>query len=84
MFYVYFAKSLRNGKIYVGRTSKEPKVRVEEHNKGVNKFTKQNRPFSLIYFETYKCKDDVILRELFYKTGIGKRVKSAIIKEFDK
>jgi len=42
MFYVYFAKSLRNGKIYVGRTLKDPKVRVDEHNIGANKWTKTN------------------------------------------
>ena len=84
MFYVYFAKSLKNGKIYVGRTLKEQKTRVKEHNQGVNKWTKENRPFELVYFETYYCLEDSISREKFFKTGIGKRVKIAIVKEFSK
>jgi len=84
MYYIYFVKSIKNGKVYVGRTSKEPILRIEEHNKGTNKWTKANRPFKLIYFETYKCLEDVVSREKFFKTGIGKRVKTVIVKEFDK
>jgi predicted GIY-YIG superfamily endonuclease len=37
MHYVYFAKSRKNNKVYVGYTSKVPKDRVEEHNAGSNK-----------------------------------------------
>jgi len=37
----------------------------------------------LIYFEKYECKECAIAREKFYKTGVGKRVKYAIIKEFN-
>ena len=34
MFYIYFIQSQRNQKVYVGRTNEEPKIKVEEHNKG--------------------------------------------------
>lgn len=81
MFYVYFAKSLKNGKIYVGSTTKDPNVRVKEHNQGNNKWTKSNRPLKLIYYESFICKDDALSRERFYKTGMGKRIKKAIIYE---
>lgn len=84
MFNVYFAKSAKNGKIYVGSTNKDPNVRIKEHNKGSNKWSSVNGPFNLIYFESYKCKQDAIYREKFYKTGVGKRVKTAIVKEFEK
>ncbi|MFA5827901.1 MAG: GIY-YIG nuclease family protein [Candidatus Shapirobacteria bacterium] len=79
MFYVYFLKSQRNGKIYVGSTSQDPKTRLEEHNRRMNKFTKENMPFILLYFEKYLCKEDAALREKFYKSGFGRNVRNIII-----
>ncbi len=79
MFYVYFLKSLKNKKVYVGFTEKEPLVRESEHNLGSNQWTKNNKPFKLIYYEKYCCKKDAKTRELFYKTGFGRQIKNAII-----
>ena len=84
MFYVYFAKSLKNGKIYVGKTTKEPRIRIDEHNKGSNKWSKQNGPLILIYYEKFNCSKDASNREVFYKTGVGKKVKQAIVTAFNK
>lgn len=84
MFCIYFAKSEKNGKIYVGFTEKDPKDRVGDHNSGSSKWSRRNKPLKLIYYETYACKRDALEREKFYKTGIGKRVKYAIVKEFDR
>ncbi len=81
MYYVYFAKSEKNGKIYVGSTNKTPEQRVVEHNQNSNLWTKNNGPFKLIYYEEYLCKQDASKRELFYKSGFGKRIKSVIISE---
>lgn len=78
-YFVYFLKSLRNEKIYVGMTNKNPEVRSQEHNNGTNEWTRNNRPFKLIYYETYLCKKDAQARELFYKTGFGKKIKKAIV-----
>jgi len=83
MNYVYFAKSLKNGKVYVGRTGKTPSDRVKEHNNSSNKWTKQNGPFDLIYYEIYNCEEDAIIRERFYKTGFGKKIKKAITKTLE-
>jgi len=83
MFFVYFAKSLKNGKIYVGRSEKSPAVRVEEHNLGSNTWTRQNGPFKLVYYESYICKEDSVQREQFYKTGTGKKVKLAICRDME-
>ena len=38
LYFVYFAKSLKNNKVYVGLTRKEPEIRVKEHNNGSNKW----------------------------------------------
>lgn len=84
MYYIYFAKSQKNNKVYVGFTSKDPKVRIKEHNTGSNKWSRLNKPLTLIYFEKYVCESDARLKEKYYKAGIGKRVKYAILKEFSK
>lgn len=83
MYRIYFAKSIKNEKVYVGSTSKDPGKRVNEHNHGSNSWSKQNAPFKLIYYESFLCKNDALQRERFYKSGIGKRIKQAIIKEMD-
>lgn len=83
MHYVYFAKSLRNNKIYVGFTSRDPKIRIGEHNNGSNAWGKNNKPLKLVYYENFICKEDAMSREKFYKTGIGKKIKYAIIQAMD-
>ena len=83
MYHVYFAKSLKNGKIYVGSTSKDPKTRVIKHNQGSNTWSKNNGPFKLIYYDTFVCKEDSLKREQFFKTGIGKKIKKAIVEVMD-
>ena len=78
-WYVYFMQSKRSNKVYVGKTSKEPKVRVEEHNNGTNTWSKNNGPFKLVYYEKYFCLKDASQRELFYKTGLGRNLKKLIV-----
>lgn len=81
MFFVYFLKSDKNGKIYCGQSTIHPEIRLKEHNRGLNLFTKQNGPFQLLYFEEYLCKEDARKKELFYKTGFGRKVRDAILRE---
>ena len=83
MYYVYFAKSLKNEKIYTGFTSKDPNIRVLEHNNSSNTWSSQNKPLKLIYYESFLCKEDARKKELFYKSGVGKRIKKAIVTEMD-
>lgn len=84
MYYVYFLKSSKNGKIYCGKTDKLPEKRLAEHNFGSNKWTKNNRPFKLIYYEQYFCPEDATKREQFYKMGFGKKIKKLIVENLDK
>ena len=79
MYFVYFASSFKNKKVYVGSTSKKPAERIEEHNIGTNAWSKSNGPFKLVYYEEYFCKQDALRKETFYKSGFGRQVKSAII-----
>ncbi|MEZ4156810.1 MAG: GIY-YIG nuclease family protein [Candidatus Paceibacterota bacterium] len=73
MFTVYVLKSLKNGKRYVGYTSKQASVRLQEHNSGSNKFTRENKPFKLILEEKYGDKKEAMKREKFLKSGQGRK-----------
>jgi len=83
MYFVYFAKSLKNNKVYVGKTDKHPEERIKEHNQGSNTWSTQNRPLKLIFYESFICKEDAAKKESFYKTGFGKKIKKAIIETLD-
>lgn len=79
MYYVYVLKSLRNGKRYVGYTSKLPEDRLNEHNAGTNKHTKINGPFEVVYKEEFSNKSLAIRRERFLKSGHGREFLNSII-----
>lgn len=79
MYYVYFLKSLTNNKVYVGYTRKNVNERLSEHNVGSNQWTSANKPFTLVYYESYHCLKDTILREKFYKMGFGKKIKKILV-----
>jgi len=83
MYYLYFARSLKNKKVYVGMTKKEPTTRINKHNTGSSSWSKNNLPLELLYFEKYYCKKDAHMRELFYKSGFGRQIKKCIIASVD-
>jgi len=61
MHYVYLIQG-RQGNIYIGNTY-DLKKRLDEHNNGYNPSTKKYVPYTLIYFEAYKNKQDAFDRE---------------------
>lgn len=73
MFTIYVLKSLRNEKRYIGYSSKSAELRLKEHNSGSNIFTRQNKPFVLIYSEEWQTKTEAIKREKFLKSGQGRK-----------
>ncbi len=75
MHYVYILKSLENGKLYKGYTS-DLRKRINEHNRGYEKFTKTGIPWKLVYYEAFSDKTDARRDELFLKSGKGReRIK---------
>ena len=72
MYYVYVLLSERDGKFYTGSTG-NLKERVEEHNRGYGRSTKNRRPFKLIYYEACLNKEDAMQREKYLKSGMGKK-----------
>ncbi len=53
MFFVYILKSTKNDAYYIGCTNNTER-RLVEHNKGISKYTKNARPWTLVYKESYK------------------------------
>ena len=72
MFYVYILQSLKDGRTYVGY-SEDPERRLVEHNSGCNKSTKNRMPFKIIYLEKFLSQKEAKVRELYWKSGAGRR-----------
>ena len=82
MWYVYVSQSLKNKKLYTGLTS-NLKRRLEEHNKKIGgKYTKNNSPFKLIFYEAFLNKKDAVRDELFLKSGYGREVLKGKIQNY--
>lgn len=62
MFYVYLLKSSKDSSLYIGFTP-DLKARMIKHNQGLVQSTKNLRPLELVYYESYKHKQDAIIRE---------------------
>jgi len=73
MHKVYVLKSQRSGKRYVGVTSQDLTLKLEEHNAGTTTWTRSHKPFELIYSQEFQEKTKAIKREKFLKTGDGRR-----------
>ncbi len=71
MFYTYVLKSKKDGKLYIGFSSKL-KERLIEHNKGFVETTKNRRPFEIVYYEACLSEKKAIEREKVLKTGFGR------------
>ena len=71
MWYVYVLRSLKDGKLYIGKTA-DLRKRFDEHNSGKSLSTQSRRPFELLYYEAFADKTDCGREELFLKSGIGR------------
>ncbi len=72
MWYVYVLKSLKDKKWYTGFTD-NLKKRFTDHNRGLVYSSRKRRPFSLIYYEACLDERDAKMREVYLKSGMGKR-----------
>ncbi len=80
-YYVYVLKSNRTGKMYTGFTNNLRK-RFKEHNSGKVRSTKGWGPFEMIYAEACKNIEDAQAREIYLKSGMGKRYLANRLKRF--
>ena len=80
-WYTYVLQSLKDHRWYTGSTN-DLRKRFKEHTYGLNQSTKSRGPFELIYYEMCKNKGDARSRELFLKSGMGKRYLKKRLKRF--
>ena len=62
MYQVYILKSKKDKCFYVGYTN-DVQRRLQEHNKGLVKYTQRHKPWDLVYYESFATIEDARLRE---------------------
>ena len=81
-YYIYLLQSKKDKRYYAGFTV-DLRKRLKEHNEGeYTSWTKGRGPFELIYYEACKNKEDARKREIFLKTGMGKRYLKNRLRRF--
>ncbi len=70
-YYVYTILSLRDFDLYTGIT-RDLKVRIQEHMRGVVTYTKIRVPFKLVHYEYFVNLEDARRRQMYLKTNIGR------------
>jgi putative endonuclease len=71
-YYTYILKSKKDNKLYTGFTN-DLRKRLLQHNKGQSAYTKGRGPFEVIYYEACLLEEKARSRELYLKSGMGKR-----------
>ena len=83
MHYVYVLKSPKHPRLYRGR-SDNLKERLKDHHAGKVYTTRNWRPLTLVYYESYRSREDAVQREKSLKTsgsawlGLKKRILKSI------
>lgn len=72
MFYVYVLYSPSFNRLYIGYSS-DLKRRFKHHNQGNSKATRPFRPYELIFYEAFLEMKDAKGREMYLKSGWGRR-----------
>ena len=72
MYFAYVLRSEKDNSRYVG-SAENIERRLIEHNKGKVRYTKGKKPWKLIYFEQFKTRSEARKREIFLKSGQGRK-----------
>ena len=80
-YYVYVLISLRDRGFYIGYTD-DLKERINRHNNGEVKSTKNRTPLKLVYYEACLNQQDAIKREKYLKTTWGRRFINSRLEEY--
>jgi putative endonuclease len=80
MYHVYVLVSSKDNQYYIGQTRNIAK-RLERHNNGFVKSTRNRRPLTLIHSETYSTRAEAMKREKFLKSGEGHRFINTMLQK---
>lgn len=72
MFYTYVLFSLKDRKLYIGSTA-NLQNRFKRHNSGEVISTKYRRPLKLIFYEVFLTSAEAKSREVYLKSGAGRK-----------
>ncbi|MFA5870521.1 MAG: GIY-YIG nuclease family protein [Candidatus Paceibacterota bacterium] len=81
MHYVYILQSEKSNRFYTGYTANLRK-RLKEHNENKSRYTNKRGPFILVYYEACCDEYDARSREIYLKSGMGKRFIKNRLKRF--
>lgn len=81
MFYTYVLQSNKSGKWYIGYTG-DLRKRFKDHNQNRSTYTSNRGPYEIIYYEACLNEDDARSRELYLKSGVGRRYLNSRLKRF--
>lgn len=79
-FYTYILYSLRDKGFYIGYTN-NLKRRLSEHAKGKVEATRNRIPIKLIHYEYFVNENDAKAREIYLKSGYGRKQLKQILKQ---
>ena len=80
MFFVYVLQSQKNQQYYIGHTN-DLERRIEDHNWGKSRSTRNRGPFNLRYKEFQSTKPEAIKRERQIKRYKGEEAFKRLIKK---
>ena len=81
MYFIYLLLSSKDNKFYTGSTNNLQR-RLQEHNSGNVKSTRNRRSLQIIYYEACINEKDAQQREKYLKSGMGKRYLKNRLKRY--
>lgn len=81
MYYIYVLQSDNDGKFYTGFT-KDLKLRLDQHNKGLVDSTRDRRQLRLVYYEACLHQNDAARREKYLTTYHGRMFLKRRLKSY--
>ncbi len=81
MHYIYVLRSQRSGRWYTGYSA-DIRKRLRRHNERRSVATRNQVPYELLYYEACQNRVDAKHREIYLKSGMGKRYLKNRLKRF--
>ena len=83
MYFIYIIQSYVDSSFYIGYTSYLDR-RIQQHNKGLSKYTSTKKPWKLVYSEEFITKTEAIKKEKFLKNQKSRYFYNKLIKSVNK
>lgn len=78
-YFVYIIKSEKDGSYYIGSTQ-DLEERLERHNQGRSKYTKEKRPWNIVFREEFPNRSSAVKRENYLKLQKNKKLVESLVR----